>query len=329
MSPLPYLLRRSLLAAITCAAAIVTTPAVAQDKVKVGVFPISSSLPYFVAIELGYFKSLNIEPETIKLMGGPLNVAGLMTNQIEVSIVLVTLEGLNANVKKPGVAMYIAMHSQTPIYRMEQFVVREGLADKVKSLKDFKGLKLMSAPGPANVATAKGVLAKNGLKDGDFTIDQLDMGQHVNAMKAGTFDGGYTLEPSATIMKDLGVARTVEAGVISKYILGDEKADAFAAGCAFTTDFIEKRPDVARRFAKGWEMAVDYIRKNPEDARKYLAKNTLTPDNVVDTVPMLGYLMTKDMSPKQIEYLQTFADFGTEIGVVPEKVDVKKYLKSY
>jgi len=304
-------------------------PAAAQDKVKVGVFPISSSLPYFVAIELGYFKSLNIEPETIKLMGGPLNVAGLMTNQIEVSIVLVTLEGLNANVKKPGVAMYIAMHSQTPIYRMEQFVVREGLADKVKSLKDFKGLKLMSAPGPANVATAKGVLAKNGLKDGDFTIDQLDMGQHVNAMKAGTFDGGYTLEPSATIMKDLGVARTVEAGVISKYILGDEKADAFAAGCAFTTDFIEKRPDVARRFAKGWEMAVDYIRKNPEDARKYLAKNTLTPDNVVDTVPMLGYLMTKDMSPKQIEYLQTFADFGTEIGVVPEKVDVKKYLKSF
>jgi NitT/TauT family transport system substrate-binding protein len=130
-------------------------------------------------------------------------------------------------------------------------------------------------------------------------------------------------------MKDLGVARTVEAGVISKYILGDEKADAFAAGCAFTTDFIEKRPDVARRFAKGWEMAVDYIRKNPEDARKYLAKNTLTPDNVVDTVPMLGYLMTKDMSPKQIEYLQTFADFGTEIGVVPEKVDVKKYLKSF
>ena len=49
-------------------------PAGAQDKVKVGVFPISSSLPYFVAIEKGYFKELNIEPETIRLMGGPPNV---------------------------------------------------------------------------------------------------------------------------------------------------------------------------------------------------------------------------------------------------------------
>src|SRR4029077_11256731 len=70
-----------------------------------------------------------------------------------------------------------------------------GLADKVKSLADFKGLRLMSAPGPANLNTAKGILAKVGLKDGDYTIDQLDMGQHINAMKAGTFDGD-TLQPN-------------------------------------------------------------------------------------------------------------------------------------
>jgi NitT/TauT family transport system substrate-binding protein len=320
---------RGLLLAVAGAAFLAAAPAVAQDKVKVGVFPISSSLPYFVAIELGYFKDLNIEPETSVLMGGPPNVAALITNQIEVSAVLVTLEGLNADVKKPGVAMYIAMHSQNAKYKMEQFVVRSGLADKVKSLSDFKGLKLMSAPGPANLNTAKGILAKVGLKDGDYTIDQLDMGQHVNAMKAGTFDGGYTLEPSATIMHDLGVAKTVEAGVIAKYILGSPDADAYAAGCAFSTDFITKRPDVAKRFAQGWAKAIEYIRANPQAARKYLAKNTLTPDNVVDSVPMLGYIMTKDMSPKQLDYLQQFTDFGTQIGVVPEKIDVKQDLKAF
>jgi NitT/TauT family transport system substrate-binding protein len=299
----------------------------AQDKVKVGVFPISSSLPYFVAIEKGYFKEVNVEPESITLMGGPPNVAALITNQIEVSAVLVTLEGLNANIKKPGVAMYVAMHSQNATYRMEQFVVRAGL--NITSLKDFKGLKLMTAPGPANLNTAKGVLAKVGLKESDYSIDQLDMGQHVNAMKSGTFDGGYTLEPSATIMQNLGVAKVVEAGLIAKYVLGDPAADAYAAGCAFTSDFISKRPDVAKRFAAAWSKAVDYITKNPDDARKYLAKNTMTPDNVVDSVPMLGYIMTKDMSPKQLAYLQTFADFGTQIGVVPEKIDIKTVVKSF
>src|SRR6202163_921333 len=239
---------RGLLLAVAGATLWATAPAVAQDKVKVGVFPISSSLPYFVALDLGYFKDLNIEPESSVLMGGPPNVAALMTNQIEVSVVLVTLEGLNADVKKPGVAMYVAMHSQNAKYKMEQFVVRSGLADKVKSLADFKGLKLLSSPGPANLNTAKGILAKVGLKDGDYTIDQLDQGQHVNAIKAGTFDGGYTLEPSATIIEKTGAGHTIEAGVIAKYILGDINANAYAAGCAFTTEFINARPDVAKRF---------------------------------------------------------------------------------
>jgi NitT/TauT family transport system substrate-binding protein len=306
-----------------------TSTAKAADKVKVGVFPVSSSLPYFIARDLGYFRDVDIEPEMITLMGGPPNVTALITGQIEVSVVLVTLEGFNANLKKPGAAMYVAMNGQNASHRMEQFVVRSGLADKVKSLADFKGLKLMSAPGPANLNTAKGILAKVGLKDGDYSIDQLDMGQHINAMKAGTFDGGYTLEPSATIMTKMGAGYTVEAGVIAKYILGDVNANAYAAGCAFTTEFINARPDVARRFAAGWAKAIDYIRANPAAARKHLAKNTLTPEDLVDVVPMLGYTMAKDMTPTQRDELQRFADFGVQIGVVPEKLDVSKFVKSF
>jgi NitT/TauT family transport system substrate-binding protein len=313
--------------AVLALSALAPGRAVAQDKVSVGVFPISSSLPYFVALERGFFKEQNIEPETTRLMGGPPNVAAMMTNQIEVAAVLVTLEGLNADVKKPGVAMYIGMHSQTKVWKMEQFVVRNGF--KAETIADLKGAKLMSAPGPANVNTAKAILAKNGLKEGDYTIDQLDMGQHVNAMTAGTFDGGYTLEPSASMMIKSGVARSIEAGVISKYILGDETANAYAAGCAMTSDFIQKRPDVAKRFAAAWRKAIDFINTNPDDARKYLAKNTFTPDNVVDTVPMLGYIMVGDMTPKQLGELQKFADFGNSIGVVPEKLDVTKVLQKY
>jgi NitT/TauT family transport system substrate-binding protein len=307
--------------------AIATGRAVAQDKVSVGVFPISSSLPYFVALERGFFKEQNIAPEMTRLMGGPPNVAAMMTNQIEVSAVLVTLEGLNADVKKPGVAMYIAMHSQTKVWKMEQFMVRNGF--KAETIADLKGARLMSAPGPANVNTAKAILARNGLKEGDYTIDQLDMGQHVNAMTAGTFDGGYTLEPSASMMIKAGVARSLEAGLISKYILGDEAADAYAAGCAMTSDFVQKRPEVARHFAAAWSKAIDFINKNPDEARKYLAKNTFTPDNVVDMVPMLGYVMVGDMTPKQIGDLQKFADFGNSIGVVPEKLDVTKILQKF
>ena len=319
--------RRLPVLGLAAVAALLAAPAHAQDKVKVGVFPVSSSLPYFVAIERGFFKEQNIEPETIRLMGGPPNVAAMITNQIEVSAVLVSLEGLNANIKKPGVAMYIALNSQTPVWKMEQFVVRNGF--KADKISDLKGAKLMSAPGPANLNTAKAILAKNGLKEGDYTIDQLDMSQHVNAMTAGTFDGGYTLEPNASMMIKAGVARSLEAGVISKYILGNDTANAYAAGCAMTSDFIQKRPDVAKRFAAAWAKAIAFINSNPDEARKYLVNNTFTPENVADLVSMLGYTMAGDMNADQIKDLQAFADFGTSIGVVPEKIDVTKVLQKF
>ena len=260
-------------------------------------------------------------------MGGPPNVAAMMTGQIEASAVLVTIEGMNANLKKPGVAMYIGVHVQNKASQMEQFVVRAN--SPAKTLADLKGAKLMSAQGPSNMTAAKAVLATVGLKEGDYTIDQLDIAQHVNVMTSGTFDGGYTLEPNASTMRKLGVARTLEFGVIAKYILGSDDAEAFAAGCALTSDFISKRPDVAKRFAAAWEKALTFINTHPDEARAYLAKNTFTPEDVVDTVPMLKYVMTKNLTPKQKEQFQKFIDFAASVGTLPEKVDVTKYLQVF
>ncbi|MFZ2136554.1 MAG: ABC transporter substrate-binding protein [Xanthobacteraceae bacterium] len=279
--------------------------AVAQDKVKVGVFPTASSLPYFVAIERGFFKEQNIEPETIRLIGGPPNIAAMISNQIEAAVVLVTIEAMNANLKKPGVAMYVGVHSQNKTYQMEQFVVRKGYA--ADSIKDLKGARIMSAPGPANVVAAKAVLAKAGLKEGDYSIDQLDMGQHVNVMTSGTFDAGYTLEPQAY----------------------DENGDAFAAGCAITSDFIRSRPDVARRFAAVWKKAIHFVNDDPQEARKYLAKNTLTPEDVIDTVPMVRYYAADELSARHKAEFQQFIDFFTAAGTLPEKVDITRYLQAY
>jgi NitT/TauT family transport system substrate-binding protein len=315
------------LATIVAATITFGQPLAAQEKVKVGVFPTASSVPYFLAIERGFFKEQGLEPETIRLIGGPPNIAAMISNQIEAAIVLVTIEAMNANLKKPGVAMYIGVHSQNKTYQMEQFVVRKGFP--AESLKDLKGARIMSAPGPANVVAAKAVLAKVGLKEGDYTIDQLDMGQHVNVMSSGTFDAGYTLEPQASTMRKLGVARTLEAGVITKYILDDENGNAFAAGCAITSDFIKNRPDVARRFAAVWKKAIHFVNENPQEARKYLAKNTLTPEDVVDTVPMVRYFTADELTDKHKAEFQKFIDFATSVGTVPEKVDITKYLQAY
>jgi NitT/TauT family transport system substrate-binding protein len=223
--------------------------------------------------------------------------------------------------------MYISVNSQNQTYQMEQFVIRKGFT--ATSLKDLKGAKIMSAPGPANVTMAKAALAAAGLKEGDYSIDQLDMGQHVNAMTAGTFDAGYTLEPNASTMRRLGVATTLEAGVIAKYILGDPNANAFVAGCAITSELVRTRPDVARRFTAAWGKAVALINGNPQEARRHLLKNTFTPDDVVDTVPMIRYFMAKDLTGKDKADFQKFIDFSVKSGTLERPVDVTQYLQTF
>lgn len=313
---------------IAAGAALVMAGSVyAQDRVRVGVFPVASSLPLFVAIDQGYFAEENLDIETIRLIGGPPNIAALIQNQIDVAAVLVTIEGMNANLRKDGVAMYISVNSQNEQYKMEQFVVRPDLG--ITSLAELRGKRIMSAPGPANVQMARAALAAVGLNDGDYQLDQLDMGQHVNAMTARTFDAGYTLEPNASVMRQNGVAETLEAGVIARYVLGDPNANAWVGGGAMSSDFINARPDVARRFTAAWERAINLINENPDEARKSLANNTFTPDDLVDTIPLVKFTMVSDLTPENIDEFQRFIDFATEQNILDQRVDVTKYLKSF
>jgi NitT/TauT family transport system substrate-binding protein len=46
-------------------------------------------------------------------------------------------------------------------------------------------------------------------------------------------------------------------------------------------------------------------------------------------VPMLKYVMTKDLNLKQKEQFQKFIDFAASVGTLPEKVDITKYLQVF
>ena len=321
------LTRRGAVAALSAAALLaVGVTAQAADKVKVGVFPVASALPYFVALERGYFKDADIEVELVRLIGGPALVGAMITNDIDAAANLVTIEGMNANLKKPGVVNYISINSQNKKFKMEQFVV--GNNSGINSYADLKGKKIMSAPGPANLTMARAVLSANGLKEGDYQLDQLAMPQHVTAMKAGTYDAGYTLEPAASIMAEQGSAKTLEAGVIAKYILGSDDADAFIAGGALTGTFIADRPDVAKRFTAAWGRALKDIASD-DSVRKHLVKNTFTPENLAPTMPLVKFVMVGDLSAGDRKEFQTFIDFASNNGILKEKVDTAKYLSAF
>ena len=320
------LIRRSLVAALALSAAALAPLAHADDKLKIAVFPSSSSLPIYVGIERGYFKEVGIEIEIVPMNTHPLQVQALVAGDIDGSANLVTLEGANINQRRPNTLVYISLNGQNAQYITEQFVVKPG--STAKTIKDLKGAKIFCAPGPANLGAAKAILKTVGLEENrDYTRTEQGMGVHIGAITGANFDAGYTLEPLGTMMIKQGVARRLEGGVIATHLLGRVDAQAYAAGGLLSGKLVSEKPELAARYAKAWAKSVKDAGSDPK-AREYLTKFNV-PADLVQAVPLAKFTMVKDVSARDLADFQKFVDLGVEFGVVKDKIDVKSMIKAF
>ncbi|MFC7472993.1 ABC transporter substrate-binding protein [Dankookia sp. GCM10030260] len=317
--------RRSLLLGSVAAPFVIGT-ARAADTVKVATFDAASTLPYFVAVTRGFFADAGIAPQGFPLTTHPLIVQSLVTGDAEACTNLVTLEAANINVRRANTVLFFSVNGQNAQHRMEQFVVRPG--STAKALPDLKGARIVSAPGPGNMAAARGVLGAVGLKEGaDYTLVEQPMGMHVGAMQSGQFDAAYTLEPVATIGERAGTMQRLEAGVIATHMLGRTEAKAFASGAGFSGKFLEARPDVAKRYAEAWGRAVQAIRSDPS-TRQVLTSHLNTPAELAAIMPLQAFTLVKELTLTDRADMQRFVDLAVQQGVVRERIDVERFLKA-
>lgn len=297
----------------------------AMETVRVATFEAASTLPYFVALTRGFFREAGIEPQGTPLATHPLVVQALVTGDAEACSNLVTLEAVNINARRPNSVLFFSVNGQNAEFQMEQFVVRPN--SPAQRLADLRG-RIMSAPGPGNLAAARAALAAVGLREGaDFTLVEQPMGMHVPAMQAGQFEAAYTLEPAATIGVRLGVMRRLETGVIATHVLGRRDALAFASGAGVSGRFLETRGAVARRFAEAWGRAVEAIRTDPT-TREVLTSHLNTPADLAAVMPLQRFTLAREMTPQMIADLQAFIDAGVRMGVVRERIEASALLRA-
>ncbi|MCX5933681.1 MAG: ABC transporter substrate-binding protein, partial [Pseudanabaena sp. LacPavin_0818_WC45_MAG_42_6] len=191
---------------------------------------------------------------------------------------------------------------------------------EIKQISELNGKKVCSGLGPQNIALAKAILAKNGYPNAQ--IVPLSFDKHIAAIESGEVDGAYTLEPIGTVGRSEGKTRTLEAGVVSKYILGDPLAPWFGGSAAISTKFLLEYPAIAQKFITAYRMGVMEVRRNPILSRKYLQRYTKINPALTSRVPLPDYRMFDEFSPDDVKYFQYFFDFLTSEKVLSRKVDV-------
>ncbi|HLX81878.1 MAG TPA: ABC transporter substrate-binding protein [Burkholderiales bacterium] len=292
----------------------------AAPKIRIGYWPIAAGLPFYAALEKGFFKEAGVDVEGIKFAGPPQIVEGMIAGRVDGTANGTASAALAiGELASPGLLKIIVSNPSNVQNVLDEFIVADKSA--FKTISDLKGGKRVSSgPGIQNVTLAKAVLEKAGVTDA--TVIELPIGQHVAAIAAGQIDAAYTLEPTGTVGRLQGSTRILEAGVIAKYILGDPRAPWFGGSASLASAFIAKYPEATAKYIAAYLRGVEFIRKSPAEARAFLKGYTAIEGSLTAEVPLAAYTTYKEFTASDIAYFQKFFDLFSDRKIFSARVPV-------
>lgn len=291
----------------------------ASPKIRIGFWPVAAGLPFFAAVDKGYFKQAGLEVEPLKFAGAQQVMEAMLSGRSDGSANGTGSANLAiGEIAQPGLFKIFATNPSNAKFVLDEFIVPKD--SLVKSMAELKGKKVASGPGIQNVTLCKTMLERAGAIG--VTVIELPIGQHVASLVAGQVDACYTLEPTGTIGRMNGTTRVLEAGVVAKYILGDPLAPWHGGAASLTSEFIKKNPDITKKYIAAYALGIDLVRKKPEEARQYMKGYTAIEGPLTAEVPLASYMLYNEFKPSDLAYFQKFYDLFTEKGIFEKKVPV-------
>jgi NitT/TauT family transport system substrate-binding protein len=321
--------RRRLLKAVAVGAlsGVVGTPAVVSaqsgPKLRIGYWPIAAGLPFYAAVEKGFFKEAGLNVEAIRFAGAQQIMEAMLSGRCDGSANGTGSANLAiGEIAAPGTFKIFASNPSNVDNVLDQFLVP--VASPVKSIAELKGKRIASGPGIQNVTLAKTVLERAGATG--VAVVELPIGQHVAALAAGQVDAVYTLEPTGTIGRLNGTTRIVESGVIARYVLGDPKAPWFGGSASLTAEVVKKQPAEAKKFVAAYAKGIELVRSDPAEARQYLKGYTAIEGPLTGEVPLAAYTLYNEFTAQDIAHFQKFFDLFSEKGIFASRLMVDSML---
>ena len=319
--------RRRALKMTAAATASLSMPAMVRaqvtPKIRIGYWPVASGIPFFASVDKGFFKQAGLEVEAVKFASPQQVAEAMLAGRLEGSSNGTASAALGiAELAQPGLLKIFCTNPTNAKYVLDEFIVAKD--NTMKSVGELSGKKVGCGPGVQNVTLARTVLERAGAKG--FSIIELPIAQHVAAIAASQVDACYTLEPTGTIGRLNGTTRNLEVGVIAKYVLGDPMAPWHGGSASFTTDFINKHPEIVKRFITAYKRGVDLVKNSPAEARPSLKGYTAIEGALTNEVPMADYMFSTDFKAPDMAAFQKFFDLFSEKGIFSKRIMIDSIL---
>ncbi|WCK54075.1 ABC transporter substrate-binding protein [Aneurinibacillus sp. Ricciae_BoGa-3] len=236
-------------------------------------------LPYMLTEKLGYFKdegltvtlvneSAGQDAEVALLSGQVDGAGGFYDHTIDLASKGKKVEAVVTMADVPG----------------EQLMLADKLKDKVKTLKDLKGLTIgVTGLGSSTNMLASYNVVKGGNKESDYKPLPVGAGQTlIAAMQQGRIDAAVTSEPTASMLKAKHLASTF-VDMNSKQGTVEALGGKYASTSLYmTNDYVKAHPAVVQKLANAFVKTLKWM-------------NIHTPEEIASKMPEEYYAGDKAM----------------------------------
>jgi len=292
----------------TASAANRATPTPAPVTIKFGQVGSISDAAIFIADAKGYFKEQGITLDLQTFQSAANMTTPLGTGELDAGGGAPSAGLFNAIGRGVNIRIVADKGSLTPGHGYEAVIVRKDLAERVKSAKDMKGLKVsIAAQDIVPEYSLDAFLRTGGLTIKDITVVPLAFPDMIAALANKAIDVAVPTEPTATRILDAGtgvlITRTdvVVPGEQTAVILYSEK-------------FASQNKDAAVRFMKAYLQGARFYndafdKKDPakrKEAIDILAKGTKLDAALIERVVLPGIDPNGAVNTKSLDAAQQY-----------------------
>src|SRR3989344_4250666 len=189
------------------------TKQIETTKVRVANLPSLHGLPFYLAIEKGYFKDAGLDIEMTKFEAPNQIIDAIISWQVDFT----STSGASgiaavADFKNSGKIKIYALSGGDNVVPNDSIVVQKD--STIKSIQELRGKKVGILPGIQWRTIVKSVFTQHNLdSDKDITIVELAPALQAQALASGQIDALVAIEPMLTTVKGKDIGKEIVRGM--------------------------------------------------------------------------------------------------------------------
>jgi len=291
------------------------TPVRAQDKITVGVIPITDCAPIYLGKQKGFFAKQNLEVNIESAQGGAELVNPVVSGQREFgfsnvsSLMIAQTRGLDLVAVSPGAS------STGEQGRDFGAIIAPG-DSPIKNAKDLEG-KTVAVNNLKNIGdtSVNAAVRKAGGDPKTVKYVELPFPGMPAALADKRIDAAWIVEPFLTIAKG-GGAKVVAWNLV------DTAPNMMIAVYFTTRKYAKDHPDVVKRFQAAMKESLAYADAHNDEVRAIVPTFTRVSKEMVGKLTLPRW-----PTEMNVKSTQTLADLAVNDGLLDKKPDLDAFFK--